>query len=123
MATPVDYARLRRDIGADATSLPDAEAEALFVEAAETYTDVASVTALTRILALQGLLANSSRLTTYQQNASMERLSDVFSHLEKLLGYWQEQLDGAVKTASGTGAARFGRPGRIPSRIKEYPHG
>lgn len=122
MASQNDYMRLRRDIGADASSLPDADAEALFVEAAEGYTDAASVTAVTRVLALRGLLANSSRLTTYQQNASMERLSDVFTHLEKLLGYWQGQLDGAVK-ASGGSAARFGRPGRIPSRIKEYPHG
>lgn len=123
MASQNDYTRLRRDIGADATSLPDAEAEALFVEAAESYSDAAGILAATRVLAIRGLLANAAKLTTYQQNASMERLSDVFSHLEKLLGYWQEQLDGAVKAASGTGAARFGRPGRIPSRIREYPHG
>lgn len=121
MANQTDYARLRRDIGADATSLPDDDAEALFIEAAETYTDAASMAALARILALQGLLANSSRLTTYQQNASMERLSDVFTHLKKLLGYWQEQLDTATKAAGSTGAARFGRTQRLPSRIKEYP--
>lgn len=121
MASTVEYARLRRDIGADADSLPDAEAEAIFVEAGESYSDAASITAQTRVLALRGLFADSAKLTTYQQNASMERLSDVFSHLEKLLGYWEGKQAEAVKAASSTGAARFGRTGRIPARIKEYP--
>lgn len=120
MTSQSDYIRLRRDIGADATSLPDAEAEALFIEAGEAYSDAAAITAHTRVLAIRGLLANASKLTTYEQNASMERLSDVFGHLSQLLGYWQGQLDGATKAAGG-GAARFGRPGRVPSRIKEYP--
>ncbi len=121
MASQSDYRRLRRDIAANETSLPDPDAEEIFIEAGEAYSDAASITAYTRVLALRGLLADSAKLTTYQQNASMERLSDVFTHLEKLLGYWQGTLDGAVKAASSTGAARFGRPGRIPSRIKEYP--
>lgn len=120
MATSSDWRRLREDIGADSVSLPDADAEAIFVEAAE-GTSGASLTAYTRVLALRRLLASSAKLTTYQQNASMERLSDVFDHLQKLLGYWEAKQSDADKAASASGAARFGRPGRVPSRIKEYP--
>ncbi len=121
MATMTDYARLRSDVGADSTSLPDVDAEAIFVEAGESYTDTASLTAATRVIAIRRLLASSAKLTTYQQNASMERLSDVFTHLEKLLGYWEGTRDGAIKAAGANGSARFGRPGRLPRRIREYP--
>lgn len=115
-----DISRLRSDIGADATSLPDEDAQAILDEAGESYTDTASRNAYARVIAIRRLFASSARLTTYQQNASMERLSDVFDHLGKLLGYWHGELDKAER-AAGSGAAVFGRTGRLPRRIKEYP--
>lgn len=121
MATATDYQRLRADIGADVTSLPDPDAEAIFVEAGERYADAGGLTAATRVIAIRRLLASSAKLTSYRQNASSENLSDVFKHLRELREFWQGELDGAVKAASASGTARFGRPGRIPSRIKEYP--
>ncbi len=52
MATETERSRLRADIGANVTSLPDAEADAIFTEAEELYTDASSITAYTRVLAL-----------------------------------------------------------------------
>lgn len=123
MADEVDYARLRRDIGATILSLTDEAAELLFVEAAETYTDAASAAAYTRILGLQGLLSASASMTSYKQNESSEEMSDMFKALEKLLAYWQRKLDDAVTVAADapTSAARFGRTTQKPARIKEYP--
>jgi hypothetical protein len=123
MATITDYRRLRSDIGATEAAFSDVDAANIFEEAGESYTDVSSITAATRVIALRRLLASSAKLTTYQANASMERLSDVFGHLERLLAHWNGELDKATKQASGTGAARFGKTGARPSRIKEYPNG
>ncbi len=120
MATALDYARLRADIGANETSLPDLEAEALFVEAGESYSG-AGLTATTRVLALRRLLASSAKLASYTQNASREELSDIFKHLQQLLAYWEGKQADADHAASSSGAARFGKTGRIPSRVKEYP--
>lgn len=122
MATETDYNRLRRDIGANETSLPDEDAEALFTEAGERYTDTATAAAYTRVLALQGLLASSAKLATYKQNESQENLSDVFKHLKELLKVWEDKVSDAIESAAGSsGAARFGGVRRKPARVREYP--
>lgn len=121
MATEFQRSRLRDDIGADATSLPDAEADAIYVEAGESYTDADSIKAATRVIAIRRLLASSAKLTTYRQNNSSENMSDVFKHLQDLLGLWQGELDKAVTAGSAVGAARFGGMRRKPAAIREYP--
>ena len=112
--------RLRRDIGANSTSLPDLDAQNLLDEAAESYSDAPTAAAYARVLAIQGLLASSAKLTSYRQNESQESASDVFRHLSDLLKVWEGKLADAQK-AAGSGAARFGRTGKKPTRIKEYP--
>jgi hypothetical protein len=112
---------LRGDIGADSGSLSDPEADAIFVEAAETYTDDAAIVAATRVIAIRRLLASSAKLATYRQNQSAENLSDVFKHLMELLTYWEGKRDEAIAATSGTSAARFGGMRQKPSRVKEYP--
>jgi hypothetical protein len=119
--TDAEKARLRRDIGGDATSLPDGDIDDIFDEAAERYTDAASIVAYTRVLAIQGLLASSAKLTSYRQNESQESLSDVFKHVGGLLKVWEGKTDDAVAAASTSGAARFGSVRRKPARIREYP--
>lgn len=120
MATQAEINRLRRDVGANEASLFDAEANDLFTEAAESYTaGTAAYYAHARVLAIQGLLASSAKLTTYRQNQSSENKSDVFTHLSKLLVYWKNETASAIASESGT--ARFGGLRRRPSRIKEYP--
>lgn len=122
MATELDYSRLRRDVGADETSLDDDAAEALFVEAAERYTDTGTASAYTRVLALQGLLSSAAKLHSYKANESTENLSDVFKHLTQLLAIWEAKTDDAITAAAGSsGAARFGGVRRQPAKVREYP--
>ncbi len=122
MATATERSRLRRDVGADVSSLEDAAIDAIFVEAGERYTDTATATAYTRVLAIQGILASSAKLTSYKQNESSENLSDVFKHLRDLLAIWEAKTDDAIAAAAGSsGAARFGGVRRKPATIKEYP--
>lgn len=112
--------RLRRDVGANSTALSDADADALFEEAGETYSDAASAYAYARVLALQGILASSAKLTSYKQNESSENLSDIFKHLKELLKVWEDKTTDAV-AAGGSGAARFGSVRRKPATVREYP--
>lgn len=123
MAEELQRNRLRADIGADATTLPDAEADEIFVEAGESYTDAGAIKAATRVIAIRRLLASSAKLTTYRQNNSSENASDVFKHLKDLLSLWQGELDDASAAASTVGAARFGGLRRKPKLIREYPDG
>ena len=112
--------RLRRDIGASEAALSDEDAADLLEEAGETYSDTATAAAYTRVLALQGILASSAKLTTYKQNESTENLSDVFRHLKELLKLWEDKTTDAV-AAGGSGAARFGSVRRKPATVREYP--
>lgn len=112
--------RLRRDVGATASTLSDDDATDLFDEAGETYTDTATAAAYARVLAIQGILASSAKLTSYKQNESSEELSDVFKHLKDLLKLWEDKVSDAI-AATGSGAVRFGRVRLKPARIREYP--
>jgi len=122
VATEAEQARLRRDVGASEAALSDDDADDLFEEAGERYTDTATIAAYTRVLAIQGVLASSAKLTTYRQNESTENLSDVFKHLKELLKVWEDKVDDAV-AAAGSGAARFGSVRRKPVKVREYPEG
>lgn len=97
MATALDYSRLRRDVGASITVLPDVDAELIFVEAAETHTGAASQAAYARILFIRGLVSSASRMASYRQNNSSEEASDVFAHLMQLLAYWEKKLAEAIE--------------------------
>jgi hypothetical protein len=123
VATLLQQQRLRLDLGltaTDTTTMPDAEVDAIYVEAGEVYTDTASIYTATRIIAIQRLLASAAKMTSYTQNNSSEDASDVFKHLMQLLAYWRSRLDEAESGARGS-AARFGRTTRSPARIKEHP--
>lgn len=119
MATKAERNRLRRDIGATEAALSNVEADELFAEAGEGYTEgTGSYYAQTRVLALRGLLASSAKLTTYKQNQSSENMSDVFKHLKELLAYWEKALTAQETAVSGSGPIRGSK--RL-SRLKEYP--
>ena len=81
MATETQRVRLRSDIGATVASLPDDDADDIFTEAGEKYTDADSITAYTRVLAIRRLMANAAKLTDYTQNESQEKQSQVFPSL------------------------------------------
>jgi hypothetical protein len=114
---------LRLDLGLtadDTTSLSNATIDAIFVEAAETYTDAGSLVAATRVIAIRRLRAQASSAVDYVQNESSEKASQRFAHLGVLLEEWQDLLDEAVAGAR-TSSARFGRTTKRPARLKEYP--
>lgn len=121
MATEQERARLRDDIGANASSLSNDDADAILAEAAEVYADVAAASAQARVIAIRRLLASSAKLTSYRQNASSENLGDIFRHLRELLTLWEGWRDEAV-AAAGSGAARFGGM-RPAAKVREYPYG
>lgn len=120
MATAAQRDRLRRDVDASETTLPDEEADDLFVEAGESYTDAASITAYTRILFFQSLLASSAKMNDYRQNESEEKAGQIFAKVERLLALWQGNLTAAEGLAAGS-TARFGKTLYKPQRVKEYP--
>lgn len=123
MATLLEQQRLRLDLGLaadDTTNLPAATIDAIFVEAAETYTDANSLLAATRIIAIRRLRVQSAADVDYTQNNNSKKASQRFAHLTELLKEWQEALIDAVSATSGS-AARFGRTTRKPARIKEHP--
>lgn len=120
MATAAQRDRLRRDVDASETTLPDEEADDLFVEAGESYTDAASIAAYTRILFLQSLLASSAKMNDYRQNESEEKAGQIFAKVERLLALWQGNLTAAERLAAGS-TARFGKTLYKPQRVKEYP--
>lgn len=123
MATTLQRQRLRLDLGFaadDTTSLSDAAADALFVEAGESYTDAASIHAATRVLYISRLLVQAAAEVDYTQNNTQEKASQRFAHLKELLAKWEKKLDDAIVVTTGS-AARFGRTTRRPARIKEHP--
>lgn len=123
MATETERQRLRLDLGltaTDTTSLSDATADAIFVEAGESYSDAASLLAATRVIAIRRLRAQAASSVDYTQNNSQEKASQRFAHLTTLLEEWQARLDEAI-TGTRSSAARFGRTKRKPARIYQYP--
>lgn len=122
MATELEISRLRRDTGTDATSLPDEDAEDIFDEAGERYTDAGTASAYARVLVIQSLLSGAAKMTSYRQNESEEKLGDVFKNLQALLKVWEAKTSDAITAAAGSsGAARFGGLRRKPATVKEYP--
>lgn len=101
----------------DESVLDNDQAEALFVEAGESYTGAASIHAATRVIYIRRLLIQAAAEVDYTQNNTTEKASQRYTHLKELLAEWQGKLAAAI---SG-GAARFGRTTRKPARIKEYP--
>lgn len=90
----LQYARLRRDVGASEDLLTNALAEAYFVESLEDYpNDKRKMVANARVIALTGIRANSAMLGKYAQNQSEEDLTKVFDNLSIMLKDAIEKVD------------------------------
>lgn len=118
MPIPVDYARLRSDIGADEETFDDIEAEEIYEEAAEDYSGSGSIKAATRVIALQRLLASSAKLTSYTANNSREELGEVFKHLKELEALWQGKLDKAITTEATAAYPGIVPPASFATRLR-----
>jgi hypothetical protein len=121
MATEPQINRLRADIDANEASLPNPEANDIFAEAGESYTNQKCIDAYARVISIRRIMASAAKLTAYRQNNTQESLDQVFDHLNRLLTIWQTALDDAIKSTSTSGAARFGGLRRAPKPIREYP--
>ncbi len=113
-ASQVEIDRLHRDTGTDEESLPTYEADAVFLEAEETYTGIQSRKAYARILVLQGLISRAAALTDYQQDTTSETASQVFANLYKLLAIWQSALDKARADEVAASTASAAQSLRVP---------
>jgi hypothetical protein len=97
------YKRLRRDVGASETVLPDALAEEYFEEAQELYpTDTAKMIAQARVVALKGIRASAALLGKYAQNQSEEDLTKVFGNLSTMLKDALAEVDKAADVVTPT---------------------
>lgn len=110
---------MRLDTGHTVTSLDDTEADAIFVRAAEEFT-TSAVQAGARVIAIQYLLGDASKLNDYTQNNSSESASQVFGHLRKMVDYWEDKAAEDTKADYG-GGVLTGRTKRIPRRLKGFP--
>lgn len=114
MATALEIERLRRDLSLSVDVMPDYVVTDLFTEAEATYTGTRSKPAYVRVLALQGLLSASATQVDYSQDKTEEKASQYFANLAKLLTFWQDQLDRAVATETGSSAAFAGTTVQVP---------
>lgn len=108
------------DTGAS-PAFSDAEINALWDIAADTYSATGQLNAQTRVYLLDALLADAAKRVTYEQNQSKEQLSDVFKNLLKLRDAASADLEKA--TAASVGAVKLGtiRKAR-PTRDKDVPN-
>jgi hypothetical protein len=126
MATEAQAQRLRRKVGydpADEISLPQAEVDSLFEEAAERYDDADSQLSRAAVLYLEEILASSAKMATYRQNQTQENVSDLFDHILQLIQYHKgDLLDTSMNSDTYAGTVRSGSPKQVPTRYKEYPN-
>ncbi len=99
----------RADIGDDGTVFADAELNRLYERASSDYDQAI-------VLALRQLLASAAKLHDYQIAHAMERKSQVFDHLQKLLAYRETTLGTAAQQVRIT-AFRA-----VPPRDKDTPN-
>jgi hypothetical protein len=121
MADATQRSNLRSDTGTDATSLPDAEIDAIYEDGESKYSDATSADAYARVVVFRRLMAQAAPRTSYKQNQSTESLSDMFKAYADLLKQWESALAEAVIAASTSGAARWGGMKKKPTRLKEFP--
>lgn len=121
MPTSDQRSDLRLDLGLDddETVLTNTAIDRLYTRAAESYTDTGVIEAWVRVQACRQLRNKASTLTDYTQNASSERLSQVFANLDKMQAGFERDLAAAKR--SGMSSVRKGTMNGKPTREKEYP--
>jgi hypothetical protein len=103
VGTPLQYARLRRDVGASAEVFGDDVAEEYFAESLERYPDdTAKMVAYTRVIALRSIRANAAMLGKYAQNQSSEDFTKVFDNVSQMLEEAIAEVDKVADPEEGT---------------------
>lgn len=123
-ATTIEINRLRRQLGADAESLPDAEIADLFSEAEATYLGYARdvVFAAVRLQAWRDMMAQAAKEVTYREGSSSENLSDLMKNMRALEASYKQMLDDAIQDHSRNKlTGLWGSMNKTPTRRKEWP--
>lgn len=99
-------ARIRRKVGDNDASnevFSDAELDDILLEAADYYSDEATIIAKASVLAVEALIAGTASNVTYRQGESSENLSDTAKallELHKRLTSELEKLEDKLETSS-----------------------
>lgn len=103
-ATETEKTRLRRQLGDDITSLPDAEIDDLFNEAEELYPNNARTTqfAAVKLQAIRDKLVQAAKRTSYSQGGASESLGELFSNLRVLEQQFKIDLDELIAEELGS---------------------
>lgn len=126
MATDTERQRLRMDLGFqpnDIASLPDAIIDDMFDEAAQFYSDPASIAVSVRVTALRRLTMQAANEVDYTKNNTSEKASQRYDHLVKELARWEDLLEYAIALSGESGSVRSGRPTSLPPYVREFPYG
>lgn len=122
MASEAQRAALRADTGTDSTSLGDDEIDTIYTDSEVLYTATTSIDSYARVVVFRRLMAQAAPRTSYKQNQSSENLSDLFTHYQKMVAFWQDELATAEVDAQALGAVRISQMKRVPTRTKEWPN-
>lgn len=119
--TEAEYAEFRRKLGGDETSMPDAYIDTIFEQAEGDYpgADRRVIRAAAVYEGALNLQAEAAIEVDYNANASGERLSQRFDHLQKIVDAYKKMLDTELKDRGS--AVAWGVVRKIPTRNKEYP--
>ena len=111
--TEAELLRFRADIGDTTEAFSDAELQALYAYASESYTR--SV-----VYAIDQLIVNAAKFADYVQNQSQEKKKQIFDNLLKVRELWKDRLteEGyATKTQMRMVGMRS-----VPPRRKDRPY-
>ncbi len=118
MATSTQRTRFRRYFGDPGTVWTDDEIDAIFEEATEDAPNAVMIQA--RIIGIDELRMNATKLTNYKQNQSSENQSDIFKALTTMRKELVAEKYDAEEDAAGT-SVRVVNTAKRPARTKDYP--
>lgn len=112
--TPEQLALLRTRIGDTGTppAFTDDELQALWLASGGSLTG-------TTVAAYEAMIAKTWMMTDYTQNASQEKASQRFDHLNKMLQYWRGKL--ADENAAAKNQVKMARLRTSPKRNRDTP--
>jgi hypothetical protein len=121
-ATDAERTRLRRKLGGDETSMPDAYIDDVFDESEGIYSTYSRDVVVNNayILVIDDMLARAAKNYDYKISESEDKKSQVFIMLEKLRAKYVADRDSLIGKETPS-AVRWGSMKKIPSRQQEYP--
>lgn len=118
--TDLMRARVWIDLAANEWSLPVTLLDDYYLRAEEKYgTNTDAIEAAVRLLAIRSMKAFFAKRADYTQNASDERMSQIFRQLDNLYDDYKEDLVEAVSEVQST--VMFRRLATPRRRLQEYP--